>query len=83
MSKVKLTLTVEEALIINAKIVAKNSRKSLSEMIENYLMTFKPSDKEITKSSSALQLRGIAKSSLSKKSDKEIREAMYQDKYGI
>ncbi|MFZ4796648.1 MAG: DUF6364 family protein [Bacteroidia bacterium] len=33
----KLTLTIEETIIEKAKIYAKNSKRSLSDIIENYL----------------------------------------------
>lgn len=35
----KLTLTLEKAIIERAKIYAKNTGRSLSELIENYLET--------------------------------------------
>ncbi len=35
----KLTLTIEESVIIKAKSYAKNTGRSLSELIENYLET--------------------------------------------
>ncbi len=33
----KLTLTIEESIIEKAKVYAKNSKRSLSDIIENYL----------------------------------------------
>ncbi|HEV7347905.1 DUF6364 family protein [Telluribacter sp.] len=85
MTKVKLTLTIEESVVAHAKVVAKRNRKSLSEMIEEYLASAEPveSGSFSRNMSTALQLRGIAKSTLSKKTDKEIRAMMYKDKYGI
>lgn len=35
----KLTLTVEKSIIESAKIYAKNTGRSLSELVENYLET--------------------------------------------
>ncbi len=35
----KLTLTVEKSVIEKAKLYAKNTGRSLSELIENYLMS--------------------------------------------
>lgn len=35
----KLTLTIEKSVIERAKLYAKNSGRSLSELIENYLAT--------------------------------------------
>lgn len=37
MGKVKLTLTVDERVVANAKLPAKHQRKSLSQMIEQLL----------------------------------------------
>ena len=37
--KTKLTLTVEKSIIKRAKLYAKNTGRSLSEIIENYLDT--------------------------------------------
>ena len=45
----KLTLTIEKSVIERAKLYAKNSGRSLSELIENYLAT-------ITKESSSNDL---------------------------
>lgn len=57
----------------------------LSEMIEGFLASSQPTVESRTNQtlSEALQLRGIAKSVLSKKSDKQIRAIMYRDKYGL
>ena len=40
----KLTLTVEESVIERAKLFAKNTGRSLSEIIENYLVTITEED---------------------------------------
>jgi len=42
----KLTLTVEESTIKKAKLYAKNTGRSLSELIENYLETLTDEHKE-------------------------------------
>lgn len=83
MSKVKLTLTIEEAVVAHAKSVARRNRQSLSEMIENFLSKTDSEDSATAEISTALELRGAAKSILSNKSDREIRAMMYKDKYGI
>ncbi len=83
MSKVKLTLTIEEAVVTHAKAVARLNRQSLSEMIENFLSNTVSDDSTFSEISTALELRGSAKSVLSNKSDREIRATMYRDKYGI
>jgi hypothetical protein len=46
----KLTLTVEKAIIERAKSYAKNTGRSLSEIIENYLATItkENADKELS-----------------------------------
>lgn len=83
MGKVKLTLTVDERVVAHAKLLAKLQRKSLSELIEQLLT---PADSTLPETAptipSALTLRGIAKGSLSQKTDKQIREMMYKDRYG-
>jgi hypothetical protein len=85
MSKVKLTLTVDERVVANAKQLAKQQHKSLSAMIEQLLV---PAAANLPESvvlirSNALRLRGIAKSTLSHKTDKQIRDMMYKDRYGL
>lgn len=84
MGKVKLTLTVEERVVAHAKLLAKQQRKSLSELIEQLLT---PADASLSETSvgipRALVLRGIAKGSLSQKTDKQIRDMMYKDRYGL
>jgi hypothetical protein len=84
MGKVKLTLTVDERVVANAKRLAKLQHKSLSAMIEELLA---PVDNSLSESvpaiPNALNLRGIAKSSLSQKTDKQIRDMMYKDRYDL
>lgn len=83
MSKVKLTLTIEEGVVAHAKAVARRNRQSLSEMIESFLSKTESDGSTTSEISTALELRGVAKSVLSTKSDREIRAMMYKDKYGI
>ena len=85
MGKVKLTLTVEERIVVNAKLLARKNQQSLSEMIEQLLTTVNSDIVENTSQTipNALTLRGIAKSSLSRKTDRQIREMMYKDRYGL
>ena len=84
MGKVKLTLTVDERVVASAKLLAKQQRKSLSALIEQLLT---PANITLPESApalpTALSLRGIAKGTLSKKTDKQIREMMYKDRYGL
>jgi hypothetical protein len=61
MSK-KLTLTVEENVIKQAKLYAKNTGRSLSEIVENYLQTLAQDKVEHEKLSPKLsKLAGIVK----------------------
>ncbi len=85
MSKVKLTLTIEESVIAHAKAVARRNRQSLSEMIERFLAEQSPTGEGVqpVEISTALKLRGAARSALSNKSDREIRAMMYKDRYGV
>ncbi|MBC3786304.1 DUF6364 family protein [Spirosoma utsteinense] len=84
MGKVKLTLTVDERVVVSAKLLAKQQRKSLSQMIEQLLT---PDEGSLPESAqtipSALRLRGSAKGTLSRKTDKQIREMMYKDRFGL
>ena len=84
MGKVKLTLTVDEKVVANAKVLAKKQHKSLSQLIEDMLV---PSTANLPElgfvPSNALQLRGIAKGVLSRKTDKQIRDMMYKDRFGV
>lgn len=85
MGKVKLTLTVEEQVLIDAKRLARKNQQSLSAMIEHLLTTatIDPTGNEAETVSNALALRGIAKGSLSRKTDKQIRDIMHKDRYGL
>ncbi len=79
MGKIKLTLSIEEAVIIQAKNFAKQQRASLSEVIQDFLKEFsKEQEKPLSK---AQQMRGMAKSDLSDKTDAQIKEMMYKERY--
>lgn len=84
MGKVKLTLTVDERIVASAKLLAKQQRKSLSEMIEQLLT---PAAVSLPESApaipTALALRGAAKGRLSHKTDRQIREMMHKDRHGL
>jgi formiminotetrahydrofolate cyclodeaminase len=72
----KLTLTLEKSTIEKAKLYAKNTGRSLSEIIENYLATI-TEDNSATKISPKLtNIIGVVK--LPKDFDKksELREAL-------
>ncbi|MBS9773648.1 MAG: hypothetical protein KGV59_00605 [Tenacibaculum sp.] len=59
----KLTLTIEREVINKAKIYAKEKKRSLSDIIENYLkfLTEKESTKELELNSTIESLRGSFK----------------------
>lgn len=56
----KLTLTIDDAVISGAKKYAKNKGKSLSDIVENYLMTLSTNEsKEEEISPRILKLKGV------------------------
>ena len=56
----KLTLTIDDSVIAIAKKYAKNKGKSLSDIVENYLMTLTSKEsKEEAISPKILKLQGI------------------------
>jgi acetylglutamate synthase len=88
MGKVKLTLTVEEQVVIDAKRLMRKNQQSLSAMIEQLITTATTAAGDSVGNkpkamSNALTLRGIAKGSLSCKTDKQIRDIMHKDRYGL
>jgi len=58
----KLTLTIDDSVIIIAKKYAKNKGKSLSDIVENYLMSLTSKElKEDKISPKVLKLMGVIK----------------------
>lgn len=58
----KLTLTIEQQVIENAKKYAKSNNRSLSDLIEKYLMTLVSEDEVSTESSPLIKsLKGSFK----------------------
>jgi len=58
----KLTLTIDDSVIIIAKKYAKKNGKSLSDIVENYLMSLTSKEsKEDKISSKVLKLMGVIK----------------------
>ena len=56
----KLTLTIDDSIILGAKKYAKNKGKSLSHIIENYLMTLTAKENnDETISPKILKLMGV------------------------
>jgi len=78
MGKVKLTLTVDERVVAHAKRLAKLQHTMIEELLA-------PTGSKLSETlpaiPSALRLRGIAKSSLSQKTDKQIRSGQSVDDY--
>jgi Family of unknown function (DUF6364) len=83
MAKTKLTLTIDETLIETAKRIVKYNNVSLSEVITNYLKSYTQAHNHEQTPSVSSQLRGVAKSKLSDKTDRQIKEMMYKDKYNL
>lgn len=84
--KVKLTLSVRKSAIEQAKKFAATQGTSLSLLIEEYLINYtKPEqDAELKKPSLADQLFGCAiDGPLRYMTDKEIKDLMVKDKYGL
>ena len=77
----KLTLTVEKSIIERAKYYAKNTGRSLSEIIENYLDTITQNSGEATISPKLDKIVGAVKLPDDFDEDKELRfylEKKYQ-----
>ena len=78
----KLTLSLEKEVIEKAKIYAKGTGRSLSEMVENYFksLVVKPEEKDINPKVKKL----IGRITLPEDFDiKKAREEHYKEKYGI
>ncbi len=79
----KLTLTLEQSIIEQAKLYAKDKGRSLSELIENYLkVVLEDSQQEVKLSPSIKKLKGSIQ--LPEKFDykKELTEAL-SAKYNV
>lgn len=77
----KLTLTVEQDIIEWAKIYAKNTNRSLSKLIENYLETLTSENFEEQKISQKLKkIVGAVKLPKDFDEDKVLRKSL-EDKY--
>lgn len=79
--KIKLTLTIEQSVVEEAKRYSRKNRKSLSSLIEEFLHQL--SRKSQTQSSVVERTKGILKGAYQGKTDKEIRDEIYKEKYGI
>jgi len=77
----KLTLTVDDAIIKKAKYYAKQTGRSLSELIENYLETLTEESKSNEQVSPKLKkIAGAVKLPLDFDEQKEL-ELYYQNKH--
>ncbi len=79
--KTKLTLTIEQSVIEEAKQYSRKNRKSLSALIEEFLHQL--SHRSKTQSSVVEKTKGVLKDAYEGKTDKEIRPEIYRGKYGI
>ena len=58
----KLTLSIDESIILKAKAFAKENGKSLSQLVENYLkILVKDSNQVVSEPSVAYKLKGVFK----------------------
>ncbi len=78
----KLTLTIDDAVIATAKRYAQKEKKSLSHLVENYLMTIsskndKPKNKEVI-APKILKLKGSLKLPKDFDYKKELGNALAQ-----
>jgi hypothetical protein len=79
----KLTLTLEQSIIEQAKRYAKSHGRSLSELIENYLkVVLEDSDRSIKLSPSIKKLKGSVQLPEDFDYKKELTNAL-SDKYGV
>lgn len=79
----KLTLTLEQSIIEQAKIYAKTKGRSLSELIENYLkVVLDDKESDIKLSPSIKKLKGSIKLPENFDYKKELTNAL-SEKYGI
>jgi formiminotetrahydrofolate cyclodeaminase len=76
----KLTLTVEKSIIERAKSYAKNTGRSLSELIENYLDTITQESGEERLSPKLNKIVGSVKLPKNFDQDKELR-AYFESKH--
>ena len=74
----KLTLTVEKSVIEKAKVFARNTGRSLSELVENYLDGLTQPDQDQTASSKLNKIIGAVK--LPESFDEESERRAYLEK---
>jgi len=79
--KTKLTLTIEQSVVEEAKRYARKNRKSLSSLIEEFLHQLTHKGKK--QPAVVERTKGILKGAYQGKTDKEIRDEIYKEKYGF
>ena len=77
----KLTLTIDDSLIDEAKIYAKSVNRSLSDLISSYLKTI-TKDEEVNEFEDKELEELIGCISIDNKSYKSIKSDYLEDKYG-
>ncbi len=77
--KTKLTLSINKKTISKARELSHKNKKSLSKLFEEYVEREMP---EKTATPLTDKLTGIIKGKFSKMTYKELKEAMYTEKYG-
>jgi hypothetical protein len=70
----KLTLTIDESIIVKAKSYAKKTGKSLSEIIENYLESITVSSESQVNSEKLRKLMGSVKVPTDFNEEEELRD---------
>jgi len=79
--KTKLTLTIEQSVVEEAKRYSRKHQQSLSSLIEEFLSQLSHPSKP--QPSVVETTQGILKDAYRGKTDKEVREEIYREKYGI
>ena len=79
--KAKLTLTVDQKILEEAKRYSKSHKKSLSSLIEEFLHQL--SSKKRGEKSIVESTKGILRDVYKGKSDKEIREIIYKERFDV
>jgi len=83
--KVKLTLSIKKSAVENAREYADKHHISVSSMVEEYLGSFQETEPDGQRKADIINsLFGILKDSpMRNMTDREIKDMMMKDKYGI
>ena len=83
--KVKLTLNVSKSALVNAREYAGKRQISLSSLVEEYLNRFEEPEHDGKRNAEIINsLFGFLKDSpMANMTDREIRDMMMKDKYGL